>query len=176
MQTSPGQRIMANSLRHAWRRGITPRGAKMWGTDMTRRDGKLLTRLHKHLRIGLGAFAMMLLAASLPGPGGVAELVEVAHASEMASSGVVGALHMIGAELALSEPVYRGTDRGDAILILVFVFSGIVAFNFWFSSTCVASTPPHCKAVAGPQTADSPPRAPSSGCQSEGAPVAPPRV
>jgi hypothetical protein len=39
---------------------------------------------------------------------------------------------MVGAKLALSEPVYRGTNRGDAILILALVFSGIAAFNLWF--------------------------------------------
>jgi hypothetical protein len=40
-------------------------------------------------------------------------------------------LDSIDAEFALSAPVYRGTDRGGAILILAFVFSGIVAFNIW---------------------------------------------
>jgi hypothetical protein len=100
---------------------------------MTRRDGtKLLSRLLKRFRIDLGALALMLLAASVSGPGGVALLADAAHASEMATSEVVDALHMIDAEFALSEPVYRGTDRGDAILILVLVFSGIIAFNLWF--------------------------------------------
>jgi hypothetical protein len=100
---------------------------------MTRRDGtKLLTRLFKHLRISLGAFALMLVAASVSGQGGVAVLAEAAHADEKASSHVVGTLDIIDAEFALSEPVYRGTDRGDAILILALVFSGIVTFNLWF--------------------------------------------
>jgi hypothetical protein len=38
---------------------------------------------------------------------------------------------MIDAQFALSEPVYRGTDRGAAILVLALVLSGIVAFNLW---------------------------------------------
>jgi hypothetical protein len=102
-------------------------------TDMTRCDGtKLLTRMLKRFRIGLGAFALMLLGASISGLGSGAVLAEVAQASGMASSEVVDTLHMIDAEFALSEPVYRGTDRGDALLILASVFAGIVAFNFWF--------------------------------------------
>jgi hypothetical protein len=101
---------------------------------MTRCDGtKLLTRAPNHFRISVGAFALMLLlAASVSGPGGMAALAEIVHASEMVNSEVVGKLRMIAAEFALSEPLYRGTNRGDAILILAFAFSGIVAFNFWF--------------------------------------------
>jgi hypothetical protein len=107
----------------------------MRGTDLTQRDGaKLLTRF----RIGFIAFALMLLAASVSGPGGVAVLAEVAYASEMASAEVVDTLHMIDAEFALSEPVYRGTDRGDAFLILALVFSGTVAFNLWFFRHLIA--------------------------------------
>jgi hypothetical protein len=101
---------------------------------MRRREGtKLLTRLLKHVRIGLGALALMLFTASVHMPGGAGTILsEVAHASEMAHSEVVDTLHQIDAEFALSEPVYRGTDRGVAILILALVFSGIVAFNLWF--------------------------------------------
>jgi hypothetical protein len=98
---------------------------------MTRRGGtKLLARLLKHCRIGLGACALILLAASVHGSGRAGTvLAEVAHAGEMARSEVVDTLHMIDAQFALSEPVYRGTDRGAAILILALVLSGIVAFN-----------------------------------------------
>jgi hypothetical protein len=100
---------------------------------MTRCDGtKLLTRSPNHFRISVGAFALMLLAASVSGPGGMEALAEIAHASETVNSEVVGKLRMIAAEFALSEPLYRGTNRGDAILILAFAFSGVVAFNFWF--------------------------------------------
>jgi hypothetical protein len=101
---------------------------------MTRREERQrLTRLLKDAFIGLSAAALLLLAASAGGPGGPRSFVaEVAHASEAASSEVVDTLHMIDVELALSEPVYRGTDRGTAILILALVFSSIVAFNLWF--------------------------------------------
>jgi hypothetical protein len=100
---------------------------------MTRCDGtKLLTRMLKHFRLGLGAFALMLLGGSISGMGSGAGLAEVAQASGMATSEVVNTLHMIDAEFALSEPVYRGTDRGDALLILASAFAGIVAFNLWF--------------------------------------------
>jgi hypothetical protein len=97
---------------------------------MTRHKGtELLTRLLKHSRIGLGAFALMLLAASIHGSASAATvLAEVAHVS----AEVVDAMHMIDARFALSEPVYRGTARGGAILILALVFSGIVGFNVWF--------------------------------------------
>jgi hypothetical protein len=100
---------------------------------MTPCDGtKLLTRMLKHFLIGLGAFALMLLGASISGMGSGAGLAEVAQASGMATSEVVNTLHIIDAEFALSEPVYRGTDRGDALLILASAFAGIVAFNLWF--------------------------------------------
>jgi hypothetical protein len=101
---------------------------------MRRRDGtKARTRLLQHLRIGLGAFALMLIPASVHGAGVAGTIVaEVAHAAEMASTHVVGTLDIIDAEFALSEPVYRGTDRGDAIVILALVFLGMVAFNLWF--------------------------------------------
>jgi hypothetical protein len=99
---------------------------------MTRREGtKRLTRLLRHIRIGLGAFALMALATSVLSCGSTV-LTEVAHASEMASSEVVDTLHMIDARFSLSEPVYRSTGRGAAILVLAVVFSGIVAFNLWF--------------------------------------------
>jgi hypothetical protein len=100
---------------------------------MTRRDGtKLLTRLLKHCRTGLGACALVLMAASVHGSGSAGTvLAEVAYASEMVSAEVVDTLHMIDAEFALSEPIYRGTDPGDAILILALVVLGIVAFNLW---------------------------------------------
>jgi hypothetical protein len=99
---------------------------------MTRCDGtKLLTRSPNQFAISVGAFALMLLAASVSGPGGMAVMAEIAYATEIASSEVVGKLRMIAAEFALSEPVYRGTDRGEAILILASVVSGIVAFNLW---------------------------------------------
>jgi hypothetical protein len=95
---------------------------------MTRCDGtKLVTRMLKHLQVGLGAFALMLLGASVSGLGSVAILAEVAQAREF-----VDTLHMIDAEFALSEPIYRGTVRGDALLILASAFAGIVAFNLWF--------------------------------------------
>jgi hypothetical protein len=101
---------------------------------MTRRDRtKHPNRLLKHVRIGLGAFALMLIPVSVHGSGGDGTvLAEVAHAAEMASSQVVDTLDSIDTEFALSEPVYRGTDRGVAILILVLVLAGIVAFNLWF--------------------------------------------
>ena len=100
---------------------------------MGRRQGrKLLTLRIKHYCIGLGAFALLLLAASLCWGGAVGKLVGVAYASEMASSGVGDTLRMIGAKFGLSEPVYRGTKRGDALLILALACSGIVAFNLWF--------------------------------------------
>jgi hypothetical protein len=99
---------------------------------MRRREGtKLLNRL-LHVRIALGAFALMALATSLLSSGGAGTvLAEVAHASEMAGSEVADTLRVIDAEFALSAPVYRGTDRGVALLILALVFSGIVAFNLW---------------------------------------------
>jgi hypothetical protein len=90
-----------------------------------------MTRLLKRFSVGLGVVALMLLGASVSGPGGAAVLAEVTHAGKMASAEVVDTLHMIDAEFALSAPVYRGTDRGDAILILALVFSGGVAFNLW---------------------------------------------
>jgi hypothetical protein len=101
---------------------------------MTRREGRQrLTRLLKDSLIGLGAVALVLLAATAGGSGGPRSIIaEVAHASEVASSEVADTLHMIDVELALSEPVYRGTDRGTAMLILAMVFSSIVAFNLWF--------------------------------------------
>jgi hypothetical protein len=100
---------------------------------MTRRDRtKLPNRLLKHVRIGLGAFALMLIPVAVDGSGGDGTvLAEVAHAAEMASSQVVDTLDSIDTEFALSAPVYRGTDRGDALLILSLVFSSIVAFNLW---------------------------------------------
>jgi hypothetical protein len=116
---------------------------------MTRRDRtKFRTRLLKHLRIGLGVFALMLLPVSVHGLRGAgAVLTEVAHAADMASSDVVDTLDSIGAEFALSEPVYRGTDRGDAILILALVFSVIVAFNLWLLQHlhCVCATSRQCR-------------------------------
>jgi hypothetical protein len=100
---------------------------------MTERERtKLLTRLLKHLHIGLGAIALVLLAMSVHGSaGGGAVLAEVAHVADMASSEVVHTLDSIDEKFDLSEPVYRGTDRGDAILILAVVFSSIIAFNLW---------------------------------------------
>jgi hypothetical protein len=100
---------------------------------MTRRDPtNFLTRSLKHVRIGLGALALMLIPVSVHASGGADTILsEVANAAEMASSDVVDTLDTIGEEFALSEPVYRGTDRGDAILILASVFSVIVAFNLW---------------------------------------------
>jgi hypothetical protein len=101
---------------------------------MTRReDTKRLTRLLKDFLIGLSVFALVLLAAAAEGSGGAwSVLAEVANAGEIASSEVIDTLDMIDAQLALSEPVYRDTDRGTAILILALVFSSIVAFNLWF--------------------------------------------
>ena len=102
-------------------------------TDMTRCNGtRLLIRLLKHLRIGLGALGLMLLPASMHGSGDAGTiLAEVAHAAEKASSDAVGTLDSLEAEFALSEPLYRGTDRGEAVLILSLVFSGLVAFSLW---------------------------------------------
>jgi hypothetical protein len=79
---------------------------------MTRRNGtKLRTRLLKHLRIGLSVLALMLIPASVHGAGAAGTvLAEVTHAGEMARSEIVDTLHMIDAQFALSEPVYRGTD------------------------------------------------------------------
>jgi hypothetical protein len=101
---------------------------------MTRREEtRRLTRLLKDFLIGLGAFALVFLAASGDGSSGAwSILAEVANAGEMASSDVIDTFDMIDAQLALSEPVYRDTDRGTAILILALVFSSIVAFNLWF--------------------------------------------
>jgi hypothetical protein len=101
---------------------------------MIRRERRpRLIRLLKDLFTGLSVVTLMLLAASAGAPGGSRSIMaEVAHASEVASSEVVDTLHMIDAELALSEPIYRGTDRGTAILILALVFSSIVVFNLWF--------------------------------------------
>jgi hypothetical protein len=111
-------------------------------------ETKVLKPLLKHLRIGLGAFALVLLPVSVPGSGdGRTVLAEVAHAAEIASSQVVDTLDNIGAEFALSEPVYRGTDRGDAILILALVFSGIIAFNLWLFG--------HLRCVYAPATTPS---------------------
>jgi hypothetical protein len=88
-------------------------GTKHEGTDLIQRDGtKLLTRLLKRFRMGLGTFALMLIAGSVSDPGGAAELAEVTLASEMASAEVVDKLHMIDEKFALSEPAYRGNDRG----------------------------------------------------------------
>ena len=100
---------------------------------MTERERtKLLTRLLKHVHIGLGVVALMLFAVSAHGSaGGGAVLAEVAHVADMASSEVVHTLDSIDEKFDLSEPVYRGTDRGDAMLILAVVFSSIIAFNFW---------------------------------------------
>jgi hypothetical protein len=125
---------MASLLGHARQWHHAMRRQKKTETDMRRREGtKILTRLLNHVRIGLGALALMLVAASVQVPA-VAEtvLAEVAYAGEMASSEVADTLRMIDTEFALSEPLYRGTDRGVAILILALVFSGIVAFNLWF--------------------------------------------
>jgi len=63
----------------------------------------------------------------------------------MAKSEIADTLHMIETEFALSESVYRGTDRGDAILILALVFSGIVAFNLWLLRhlRCLYAQSPH---------------------------------
>jgi hypothetical protein len=101
---------------------------------MTSRGGtKLLTGLLKHSRIGLGAWALMLFAASVFASGDTGTvLAKVAYAGEMARFGVVDTFHTIDAEFALSEPVYRGTDRGMAMLIVALVLSGILAFNIWF--------------------------------------------
>jgi hypothetical protein len=98
---------------------------------MTGRQGpNLLARLPKHLRISFGALALMLLPVAVHGSGAAGTVVAmIAHAGETASAEAVGAFNMIDAELALAEPVYRGTDRGDAILILAFAFSGLAAFN-----------------------------------------------
>jgi len=101
---------------------------------MTRREKKKRpTCLLKDFLIGLGVFALVLFAASADGPGGAWSLLaEVANAGEMTSSDVIDTLDMIDAQLALSEPLYRHTDRGTAILVLALVFSSIVAFNLWF--------------------------------------------
>jgi hypothetical protein len=101
---------------------------------MTQRDGTtLLKSLFKRFSIGLGTMALMLIAASAQVSGGAGTvLAKVAHAGEIASSEVADTLHMIDVQFALSKPLYRETDRGDAILILALVFSGIVAFNIWF--------------------------------------------
>ena len=59
--------------------------------------------------------SLMLIPVSVYGSGNAGTvLAEVAHAAEMASSDVVDTLDSIGAEFALSDPDYRGTDRGDA--------------------------------------------------------------
>lgn len=97
---------------------------------MTRYEKK--NRTLKDFLIGLGAFALVVLASADGSGGPWSMLVEVANAGELARSEVVGALDMIDEEFALSEPVYRGTDRGTAILILALVFSSMVAFNLWF--------------------------------------------
>jgi hypothetical protein len=97
---------------------------------VTREGNTILTRL---FRIGLGAFALMLVAAPAHGWGSTGTaLGEVAHAAQIVSSHIVGTLESIVAEFGLSEPVYRGTDRGEAIIILTLVCVSIVAFNLWF--------------------------------------------
>jgi hypothetical protein len=98
-----------------------------------RRQEPKQARLLKDFLIGLAVIALVLVAAFADGARGPwSMLAEVAHAAEIASSEVADTMEMIDAELALSEPVYRGTDRGTAILILALVFSSIVAFNLWF--------------------------------------------
>ena len=101
---------------------------------MTRhQDTKRVTRTLKDFFIGLSVFALVVLAASADGSGGPwSMLAQVANAGEMTRSEVVDTLGMIGQEFALSEPVYRHTERGTAMLILALVFSSIVAFNLWF--------------------------------------------
>jgi hypothetical protein len=103
-------------------------------TEMTRREEtKRLNRTLRDLLIGLGVFALVLLAASADGSQGPwSMLAQVANAGEMARAEVVGTLDMIDEEFALSEPVYRGTGRGTAMLLLMLVFSSMVAFNLWF--------------------------------------------
>jgi hypothetical protein len=101
---------------------------------MMRREGrKRLTRPLKDLLIGLAVFALVLSAAFADGSGRPGSMLAmVANAGEVMGSEVVDTLEMIDAELALSEPVYRGTDRGTAMMILALVLSSIIAFNLWF--------------------------------------------
>ena len=97
-----------------------------------RENSKCSARLLKRFRIGLGALALMAIAMFVHDSGAAASvLAHVAHASEIASSQIGGTLSIIDAKFDLSEPVFRGTARGDAILILALVFSGIIAFNCW---------------------------------------------
>ena len=110
---------------------------------MVRRElTKPLARFLKRYRIAIKAFVLMVLATCAYGWGGDGTaLTAVDNVRETASSEVGDASHLIHAKFARSEQVYRGTDRGDAILILALVFSAIVAFNLWLAwhlhSICV---------------------------------------
>jgi hypothetical protein len=84
--------------------------------------------LLKRFRIGLGALALIVMAALVHGSGAAASVLADV---EMASSQIGDTLSNIDAKFDLSEPIFRGTDRGDAMLILALVFSGIIAFNCW---------------------------------------------
>jgi hypothetical protein len=88
--------------------------------------------LLKHFRIAVSALALIVMAALVHGSGAAASvLADVAHAGEMASSQIGDTLSTIDEKFALSEPIYRDTDRGDAMLILALVLSCVVAFNLW---------------------------------------------
>ena len=101
-------------------------------TNLTKREVRKLPRLLKHCSIGLGPFVLMMIAAFVQSTGAAASvLADVAHVSETAISQIGGTLSIIEEKFALCEPIFRGTDRGDAILILAFVFLGIIAFNCW---------------------------------------------
>jgi hypothetical protein len=98
-----------------------------------REETKRMNRTLRDLLIGLGVFALVFLAASADGSQGPSSmLAQVANAGEIARAEVVDTLGMIDEEFALSEPVYRGTERGTAMLLLTLVFSSMVAFNLWF--------------------------------------------
>ena len=95
---------------------------------------KLPARSLKRFRIGISAFVLLVLAKSAYGWGSAgAVLAAIDHVRKMVSSEAGDAMDAIHAKFALSELVYRGTDRGNAILILALVFAGILAFNFWFA-------------------------------------------
>jgi hypothetical protein len=134
--------------------GITPCAGKDCMTQRGRT--KLVNRLLKHVRIALGAIALLLIAASVycsGGPGWI--LAQVAHAGEVASSEIVDTLHMLDVEFSLSEPVYRGTDRGVAMVILALVLAVILAFNIWFVRHLRCVYAPSPQATARRQLADS---------------------
>jgi hypothetical protein len=101
---------------------------------MTRREAKKgLTRTLRDFFISLGVFALVVVVTSADGSGSPwSVLAEPANIAQMMSSDVDGAWSRIDLVPDHSQSVYRGTNRGTAMLILALVFSSIVAFNLWF--------------------------------------------